>query len=483
MSELGWGAGGVSEALQLIQSLQTGKIENQQRQVALEGSQLALENQKKLQTALSSGQFSGLQSSDTDTQTKAMHDLANTYLQNGMPEQAKQISDVANSTARTKADTTAQQATTALNYIDTAQKVFAGVTTPEEWNAAQQLMQAELPPEALQNPAIKGLLTSGFDPAKVKIMPEFLDRMKARAQMALDGANKLRSDAETRTQAVDQDVKEEQIRLDKVRENFLKAQGAWDQGTEGAPDGDKLSQLRYLITQGAVPLPLGTRSQAARSQFFEDAIKNNPDKSAPEIFDDIKSGYVGMKGTITEAGAVAKREANISTASLALTEPNGLYDQLDAAASKVDFGDAKVVNQVRKGLQTHVYANPDIQAYVTTLEDARAELGTVLSRSGQLTDVAREQAKHALPDTASLPEIKAAIAASRKAADAVMYGNTTVMNALKSGKTVEQALAAQQTGGSKSFANEAAAAAARKAGKIKPGDKITVGGQSGTWQD
>jgi hypothetical protein len=482
MSDLGWGAGGLSEALQLIQSLQTGKIENQQRQVALEGSQLQLENQKKLQASLAGGNFAGLTSSDPDAQTKSMHDLANTYLANGMPEQAKQISDVANSTARTKADVTAQQATTALNYIDTAQKVFAGVTTPEEWNAAQQLMQAELPPEALQNPAIKGLLTSGFDPAKIKILPEFLDRMKSRAQIALDGANKLRSDAETRTQGVDVSVKEEQIRLDKAREAYLRAQGGWDPGTEGSPDGDKLSQLRYLVTQGAVPLPLGTRSAAARNQFFQDALKNNPGKSAQEIFDDIKSGYIGMKGTITEAGAVAKREANISTASLALTEPGGLYDQLDAAASKVDFGDSKTVSQVRKGLQSHVYANEDIQAYVTTLEDARAELGTVLSRSGQLTDVAREQAKHALPDTASLGEIKAAIAASRKAADAVMHGNTTVMNALKSGKTVEQALAAQQSGGSKVFASEAAAAAAAKAGKIKKGDKITIGNQDGTWQ-
>jgi hypothetical protein len=469
--------------LKLTQTLQADKISNQQEQVKLQAGQLQLENQKKLQASLASGGFGGLTSSDPDEQIKAMHKLANTYLANAMPEQAKHISDLANTTARTNAEVTAHQATTALGYIDTAQKVFAGVTTPEEWNAAQQLVQAELPPEAMQNPSIKALLTSPFDPAKVKIMPEFLDRMKSRAQIALDGANKLRSDAETRTQAVDVDVKEEQIRLDKAREAYLRSQGGWDPETEGTDTGDKLSKLRYLVTQGAVPLPLGTRSTAARNQFFQDAIKNNPGRSADDIFADIKSGYVGMKGTITEAGAVAKREANISTASLALTEPNGLYDQLEAAASKIDFGDSKTLSQVRKGLQSHVYANEDIQAYVTILEDARAELGTVLSRSGQLTDVARVQAKHALPDTASLGEIKAAITASRKASYAVMHGNTTVMNALKSGKTIEQALAAQQAGGSKSFANEAAAAAARKAGKIKPGDKITVSGQSGTWQD
>jgi hypothetical protein len=134
-------------------------------------------------------------------------------------------------------------------------------------------------------------------------------------------------------------------------------------------------------------------------------------------------------------------------------------------------------------MQTHVYANPEIQAYVTTLEDARAELGTVLSRSGQLTDVARGQAAHALPDTASLPELRAAITQSKKAAQAVMSGNTAVMNALKSGKSIEEALSAMNAGGSKTFTSPEAAAAARKAGKIKAGDTITVGGKTGKWED
>jgi hypothetical protein len=480
-SDLGWGAGGVSEALQLVQTLQSDKIANQEAQVKLEGSQLALANQKKLQASLSSGQFSGLSSQDPEEQTKAMHDLANTYLANGMPEQAKQISDLANTTAKTKSEVTAQQATTALEYLGTAEKVFAGVTTPDEWHAAQQFMQSQLPPDALKNPTVKALLTAPFDPAKVKIMPEFLDRAKTRAQTALDKANTLKANAETATQGVDQQVKEEQIRLDKVREEYLRKTGGFDQDAEGDPTGDKASKLRYLLAQGQVNLPGGSRSAAIRNQVIADSIRNNPTRSAEEIYEDFKSNYIGMKGELTEAGVVARREANIATANTALVEQGGIYDQLDAAAAKVNFGDNKVQNQIRKALQEHVYASPEIQAYVTQLEDARAELGTVLSRSGQLTDVARGQAQHALPDTGSLSEIRAAIRQSRMASDAVMRGNTTVMNALKSGKTIEEALA-QQNSGPKVFATEAAAQAAAKAGKLKKGDKITVGNQTGTWQ-
>lgn len=483
MSDLGFGAGGISEALQLMQALQTGKVENQQRQVGLEKSQLELENTKKLQSALASGQFSGLTSSDPEASTKAMVDLAHTYLAQGMPEQAKQISDLANSTARTKSEVAAQQASTTLQYVDTAQKVFAGVTTAEEWNAAQQLMQAELPPDVMKNPTVKSLLTSPFDPAKVKIMPEFLDRMKSRAQIALDAANTARSNAETSTEGVNAKVKEAQIELDKARAAYLKSQGV-DTTDEGNPTGDKASQLRYLITKESIPLPLGTRSLAARNQFIQDALRNNPGSTAQQIADDLKSGYLGMKGDVTEAGVVARREANIASAQTALIEPGGVYDQLDDAAAKVNFGDSKTLSQIRKGLKDHVYANPDIQAYVTTLEEARSELGTVLSRSGQLTDVARGQAEHALPDIASLGEIRAAIAASKKVAGAVMDGNAAVKQALKSGKPLSEVIKTMESvGGAKVFATEAAAAAARKAGKIKAGDQITVAGKTGKWED
>lgn len=483
MSDLGFGAGGVSEALQLVQALQTGKIENQQKQIGLEKSQLELENTKKLQSALASGQFSGLTSSDPEAQTSAMVDLAHTYLANGMPEQAKQISDLANSTARTKAEVTASQATTALNYADTASKVFAGVTDAEGWHAAQQYMQSVLSPEALKNPTINGLLTSAYDPAKVKILPEFLDRMKSRAQVALENANRMKADAETKTQGVDQQVKEAQVELDQTRVKYLKKTGGFDSDAEGDETGDKASKLSYLLARDSIQLPGGSRSAIMRNQIIADAIKNNPGRTAEEIASDFKSGYVGMKGTLTEAGVVARREGNISSAQTSLVQPGGVYDQLIDAASAVDFGDSKVVNAVRKGLQTHVYASPQIQAYVTKLEEARGELGTVLSRSGQLTDVARAQAAHALPDTASLGEIKAAVKASREVGAAVMSGNTLVMKALKDGKPIEEVLKGlDSAGGPKVFQSEAAANAAFKAGKLKKGDKVTVGGTPGTWQ-
>jgi hypothetical protein len=193
-TELGWGAGGMAEGMQLVQALQTGKIEQQQKQVALETSQIQLENLKKLQATLGGQSFkSAMEGVDSQSQNKALMQLADVYLASDMPQQAKAVVDMATSMATTKAYVTEQQATAGKKYIDMAEDLFAGVSNAQEWAAAQQFMQSQLPPEALQNPVVKGLLTGGYSPDKVKILPAFFDRLKARAQTVADQA---RADAE-----------------------------------------------------------------------------------------------------------------------------------------------------------------------------------------------------------------------------------------------------------------------------------------------
>jgi hypothetical protein len=199
MADLGFGAGGVAEAMQLIQSLQTGKIDQQQRQVALETSQLQLENLKKLQASLGSQAFQGAMSgADPQAQNRALTQLADVYLANNMPNQAKAVIDMATNMATSRAYVTEQQAMASQKYITMAEDLFAGVSNPQEWAAAQQFMQSQLPPEALQSPIVKGLLTSGYSPDKVRILPQFFERLKTRAQIMADEARAGMEDAHKR---------------------------------------------------------------------------------------------------------------------------------------------------------------------------------------------------------------------------------------------------------------------------------------------
>lgn len=194
MSDLGFGAGGVADGLQLIQTLQTGKIDQQQKQVTLETSQYQLENLKKLQAALGTQAFAAAgQGNDPQNQNTALMKLADAYLASNMPQQASAVVNMATNISTSRAYVTEQQAMASQKYITMAEDLFSGVSNAQEWAQAQQFLQSQLPPDVLQNPAVKGLLTSAYSPEKVKILPQFLDRLKARAQTAADQA---RADAE-----------------------------------------------------------------------------------------------------------------------------------------------------------------------------------------------------------------------------------------------------------------------------------------------
>lgn len=196
MSELGFGAGGMVEALQLYQSIQGNKLDQQGKQIELQMSQLQLDNMKKLQSQLGAQSFqAAMQGADPQAQSHAMTQLADTYLASNMPQQAKAVMDMNMNMITSKAYATEQQAMASKKYIDMAEELFSSVTSEKEWNAAQQLMQSQLPQEALQNPTVKGLLTGAYSQDKVKILPQFFDRLKTRAQAAADAARAHAEDA------------------------------------------------------------------------------------------------------------------------------------------------------------------------------------------------------------------------------------------------------------------------------------------------
>ena len=201
----------------------------------------------------------------------------------------------------------------------------------------------------------------------------------------------------------------------------------------------KANQLGASLAAAGISLPTGTRSAAARAQTLQGLIDKYPNMTPDQIAQQVKSGQVSMTASRTEATQVARREGNIEASATALTEQGGLYDQLLSAADKVNLGDSKTANAVRIGMQQHVYANPDIQRYVTVLEDTRADLTNVLARTGQATETVRAQANNMFPDTMSVSELKAAIDASKKVTSAVMAGNQAVMDAIKNGYSVEHA--------------------------------------------
>lgn len=227
MSDLGWGAGGVAEALQLVQNLQGGQLDNQKKQVQLQMDQMQLENLKKLQSTLGGQAFgAAMNGQDPSAQSKALMNLAETYLSANMPQQAGSVVEMATSLSRSQSYAMEQQANAAKKYIDMAEDLFSGVTNAQQWAQAQQFLQSQLPPDAMQNPVVKGLLTGAYSPDKVAILPQFLDRLKARAQIALDQSKANTEEAQQKYYSFEDRRAAAQTDEFKARADYLRRNGA-----------------------------------------------------------------------------------------------------------------------------------------------------------------------------------------------------------------------------------------------------------------
>jgi hypothetical protein len=213
--------------------------------------------------------------------------------------------------------------------------------------------------------------------------------------------------------------------------------------TGGVEVSDEAKRLDGLMSVAQVSLPQGARSSKIYWQKLDDVIKAYPDKQPEELLSMMRSGAIDMKVMMGEAAVLARREGNIEPAIQALNKPGGLYEQLMDAAHDVNFGDAKMANDWRLLAQGKIVANPPVQKLRNLVSDVKAEVVTVLSRSGVPTDAVRRQTDEMFPLDGSVPELQTAVDASKKVAEAVRSGNEDIINALKSGKSIREALAAQ----------------------------------------
>jgi hypothetical protein len=195
--------------------------------------------------------------------------------------------------------------------------------------------------------------------------------------------------------------------------------------------GSLTPQVRALdaaLTSAGVTIPGAGRGGQLYYQKLNDLIAQNPTASPQQLAQQVKEGTLDMKAAGTETTVAARKEASIGAAQEALNAPGGIWDQVDAAAKKVDFGSAKFKNNFDLALQGKAVADKDIQSYVTTIQEARAELSQVYARNGQTTDAARRMAEDALPLAASYEELQAAKQASIKGSQAVRAGNQRYMD-------------------------------------------------------
>lgn len=280
-------------------------------------------------------------------------------------------------------------------------------------------------------------------------------------------------------------AEQKRIEIEKLAETKRHNQAVEGKGNFGGDVGTLLAAM----SEKGVSLPAGFRSKEQMHATLQALIERHPGMTMDEIADQVKNGQIDLTVAKTEATVGARKEASVASAMEALnagppTKDNpkgGLYYQLDEAAKRVNFGDSKTKNNIRLAMQGQYVADPAIQYYVSKLQETRAELTQIFSRTGQPTDAVRAMANEALPEAASYKELQEAIRSSTEAADAVQAGNERFMKKLKTGG-VKQALAEERAVNPQTFNSETDAETAAKQGRLKPGDRIVVNGVPGTWQ-
>jgi hypothetical protein len=236
----------------------------------------------------------------------------------------------------------------------------------------------------------------------------------------------------------------ETIRHDKAIEHIQQEKSQRQQEQQGAPLTSKAAAILAEATAAGIPLPAGSRSGKVLNAVFNSIAERYPDDDPKAIVQRMRSGEIDMKVASSEATLLGRKEAGVAGALTSLNQPGGFFEQLDAAAKKINFGDSKTVNEVRLAAQGKAVANPAIQAYRSKLEETRAELVQVLSRTGAPTESVRRQSEDMLPLAASYEELKAAMKASNEIAQAILSGNEKVIESVKSGKPLSEVIGLTQ---------------------------------------
>jgi len=200
------------------------------------------------------------------------------------------------------------------------------------------------------------------------------------------------------------------------------------------PTGQKIDSILGYMAENQMGFGKGMTQKDARNSVLRGLIANNPNASAYDMVQLMKHNGIALRIQQKEGDTIAKREASAAGAMEALNGPGGIYEQLEAAAQKVDFGSTLFANSLKLMKAGKVISDPDIRTYLNLMTDARAEFTTLLARTGEPTESVRAAAEHAFPDKMSLAELRAAITASRNVGQAIADGNERIMERIINGE-------------------------------------------------
>lgn len=207
---------------------------------------------------------------------------------------------------------------------------------------------------------------------------------------------------------------------EKERENKEKDHIRSLQNSESDP---KIKAVYGAMADAGVSFPPGMKSVKAQRTTIEGLLAKHPDDSPEQIVERVRSGELGLKAAGAETTALAKQKANLDRIEKSIVNPGGFLDQAEAAVKEVDLNKVKSLGKLSSWSREQM-SDPALANYHTRITELRAEYAIVLSKGGQVTNEARNEAEKVVPDyltPAQFARIRQAIeqgiSASTKAVD------------------------------------------------------------------
>ena len=262
--------------------------------------------------------------------------------------------------------------------------------------ALQQLRSAKLPDGQPALPDDQLKMVSG-QPFNLATLESWEAKSKQGQQQIKTRLEQFKADTQAKGEQSKEKSEAERARHDEAMEANA-ATKTKQSGGDGSLDG-----LYAAFAESGVNPP--GRSKSSQDSAMRGLRAAHPDLSDAQIAQGVKTGVLKMTSDKTESSVLARREAAILPVEKSITKKGGFMDQAEEAINDVDFSKLKSAGEFEKW-RADQRSDPKLSAYKTAVAELRAEYSIVLSKGGQVTDAARNEAHEVVPDLITKDQFK-----------------------------------------------------------------------------
>lgn len=338
---------------------------------------------------------------------------------------------------------------------------------------------------AVTNPAVAERLAQGAK-EKGTDAQKYIDDLTALSRPTKKVTSTDKVDLGDRTLMITRDETGKEISREELRKGaaprlFAPARAG---GAAGEPtlDDETLTSMaeQYLAGDKSVFQNLGRGAQGAANVVALRQRVTRVAKEAGMSPDQVALAQAEFTGMGAAQRSLGARSANFG---LAEKEAYAMADLVTEASSKVPRTQFMPINKAIMAYENNT-GDPQARQFGAALNSFINAYARAVSPIGTPTVSDKDHARSMLSTADSHEALTAIMGQLKREMDAAGAAPGAVQKQMRERQSQSAARVTNRGGGARmpTFGSEADAAAAAKAGKIKPGDRITINGQTGTWQ-